>query len=610
MKAADYLFPRDLQVSDSGIRKVLVIGSCLSENYLKDFGQLYPEIGFDYVHFNNLLNLPELEQERAAGYQLQYVQIPLRTLLGDNMVRIVDFDRSGALETVEEQAKAMLRAVLKAVMKYNEQFGLLTVVANFLVPQSNLAPSLHDRGETADFGRLVRAINQCLDEEIKAYRNAYVADVDSAASTFGKRFFLDDVVAFYSHNADLSDKFDVNLMDNHPSWSAPHSARVEDVPLPQTTYGLQAREFSEIIFRQMESIHRIVSQVDTVKIVIFDLDNTLWRGQIAEHYEHGNEWPVFHMWPVGIWEAIHHLRRRGIVVSISSKNDEHIVRERWNRAVGLPWLSYDDFLLPKVNWLPKSQNIKDTLATLSLTAKSAVFVDDNPIERDEVRKNIPGIRVIGADPYSTRRILLWSAETQRSRLGAEAGNREKSYRDIAVRETEKSSMSREDFLAGLDVKLTCEIVRSDTDQAFARVKELINKTNQFNTTGVRWSGPDFTQFFEEGGEIYSFSVRDKFSDYGQVGALVHMQGVLRQFTLSCRVLGMDVEVAALNHVAQRLFAADAELLVGAVVETELNTPSRDVYLRAGFAATSQPGVFALDRNAQRPAAAHVEVEAV
>ena len=205
-----------------------------------------------------------------------------------------------------------------------------------------------------------------------------------------------------------------------------------------STYALQTSVFSELVLRQIEWLYRVARQLDTVKIVFFDLDNTLWRGQIAEHYEHGREWPPSHFWPVGIWDAIQHLRRRGIVVSISSKNDEHIVRERWERAV-LPWLRYDDFVLPKINWQPKSMNIRDTLTTLSLTVKSAVFVDDNPVERDEVRSNIPGIRVIGSDPFVTRRILLWSAEMQRLQLGAEAAQREASYRNIVARETEKAT---------------------------------------------------------------------------------------------------------------------------------------------------------------------------
>lgn len=602
MKSLDYLFPQDLKVSDSQLNNILVIGSCLSEQYLAHFHRLRPDLHIDYTHFNNLMNLPQLDAAQASGYQLQYIQIPLRTVLGDHIVRITDFEKSANFEAIEHQAKSMLGAVLNAVMKYNREHGLLTLVPNFLLPQQHLSPSLAERGGARDFGRLVRTLNAHLDELLAGYANAYVADVDSLAATFGKRFFMDDVASFYAHNATLDT--DVADFDNLPAYSRPNRARIEDVADVHQTYGLRTGEFSELILGQIEALYRIARQLDTVKIVIFDLDNTLWRGQIAEHYEPGAEWPVSHFWPVGLWEAVQHLRRRGIIVSLCSKNDEHIVRERWSRAVPLPWMRYDDFLLPKINWLPKSENIRDTLAALSLTAKSAVFVDDNPVERDEVARNIPGIRVIGNDPYQTRRILLWAPETQRSHMSAEALQRENSYKDIIEREKEKSgSGSREAFLAGLDVRLSFHLLQNQEDPAFQRINELINKTNQFNTTGVRWSGADFAQFFGNGGVIHAFSVRDKFSDYGLVGAILLQGGVIRQFTMSCRVLGMDVELAALGHVAGAQFAEGAQLIVGALVETELNTPCRDVFTRAGFAAPGQPGVFVLrraDAGAQTP----------
>jgi FkbH-like protein len=606
MHPADYLFPRDLRQTELPLTKILVIGSCLTEQYLDDFRQLYPATSFDYTPFNNLLQLPPLTTEQAAGYQLQYIQIPLRTLVGDHLIRAYDFDRDGGYEALEQQACSMLQAVLDAVLKHHREHGLLTLVSNFIVPQSNLAPALAGRGSRKDLGRLVRAVNQYLDDALSGLQNAYVADVDSMAASFGKRFFLDDVASFYAHTATLV--ADVEQLDNAPAWAAPHSGRIEAIPDVHATYGLQTQLFSELVFRQMEAIYRTVHGVDTVKIVIFDLDNTLWRGQIAEHYEPGRPWPESHFWPVGIWEAIHHLRLRGIVVSLCSKNDEHIVRERWSRAV-LPWLTFDDFLLPKINWLPKSENIKDTLAALSLTAKGAVFVDDNPVERDEVRANIPGIRVIGADPFVTRRVLLWAPETQRSRIGAEVRQREQSYQTMAVREREKAGSDRASFLANLGVRMAFHTIRDSADPGFTRVHELVNKTNQFNTSGVRWSVADFHAFFAEGGEIHSFTVQDKFSDYGQVGALLQAGGVIRQFVMSCRVLGMDVELAALAHVTGKLFAAGAEVVVGALVETELNTPCRDVYPRAGFSATSRAGVYLLTRGTAGNGAPHVSISA-
>src|SRR6202011_4883619 len=115
-----------------------------------------------------------------------------------------------------------------------------------------------------------------------------------------------------------------------PVGSAPNPARIEPVPDLTALYQLQAEPFLRLVLDQIRYLHRVVLQADQVKIVIFDLDNTLWRGQIAEHYEIGREWPAFEAWPLGIWETVHHLRRRGIVVSVCSKNDENVVRERWS----------------------------------------------------------------------------------------------------------------------------------------------------------------------------------------------------------------------------------------------------------------------------------------
>src|ERR1019366_4237781 len=154
------------------------------------------------------------------------------------------------------------------------------------------------------------------------------------------------------------------------------------------------------------------------------LDDTLWRGQIAEHYETGVNWPVIHGWPTGIWEAVQHLLSRGILTAICSKNDESLVRERWDRAVQFGWLTLEDFTFVKINWLPKAENIEAIIRQANLTSKSVVFVDDNPVEREAVRSSIPGIRVIGSNPYATRRILLWSSETQVLTLSEESVRRD------------------------------------------------------------------------------------------------------------------------------------------------------------------------------------------
>ena len=149
---------------------------------------------------------------------------------------------------------------------------------------------------------------------------------------------------------------------------------------------------------------------------------------------------------------MHHLRRRGIVVSVCSKNKD-VVRERWSRAVQLPWISLDDFIAPKINWNHKSETVRAILSELSLSAKSAVFVDDNPVERSEVLNRVPGMRAIGANPCVTRWILLWAAEIQRSLMTAESAKRETSYRAIIDRNAEMALTDRETFLQNLQTAI-------------------------------------------------------------------------------------------------------------------------------------------------------------
>ena len=111
-------------------------------------------------------------------------------------------------------------------------------------------------------------------------------------------------------------------------------------------------------------------------------------------------------WPVGLWEAAQHLRRRGICVD-ASQNDPHLVQARWHDAAQPPFVSFTDFVIPQIGWRAKAERIQHILNCLSLTPESAVLVDDSRTEREAVKAALPGIREIGEDPLVLRRVLLW-----------------------------------------------------------------------------------------------------------------------------------------------------------------------------------------------------------
>jgi len=602
MKVADFLFPRDLEVTPTAIRKVLIVGSCLSEAYVASWRQANPQVTYDHVLFNNAAELPVRTAEEIAQYDLQYIQLPLRSVLTDAAIRIND--KTGADEQIDwmELGRRNIDRMLEAALAYQP---MLTLVANFVVPQGRIAPSLKDQDSDQDLTAVTRNLNSYLANEISKRPHAYLADVDMIANSFGKRFFLDDIIYFYTHGGVFYP--DWAHHERFPPWTSPAPGRLEEVRDLGLTYENNIGKFFDAVHRQMEATYRIVKQVDAVKVVIFDLDNTMWRGQLVEHYGAEAQWPYSHGWPLGIWEAVHHLRRRGIIVTIASKNDESTVVAKWHDAVDPPFVRYDDFLAPQVNWNSKADNIKTLLDNMSLTPMSALLVDDSPVERESVRAMLPGIRVIGSDPFVVRRILLWAPEMQIAARSKESARREDMLKQQFKREHERSAMSRAEFLMTLESKLTITELRSTEDHSFMRAFELVNKTNQFNTTGERWALDRYANHLAQGGRIFAFSVKDRFVDYGTVGVVFALGSQILQFVMSCRVLGMDIELAVIKWIVELLRKEfRQELIQASVRQTESNTPCRDCFTRAGFRQAAVDR-FALAGTDAVASPAHVEL---
>ncbi|HWS66627.1 MAG TPA: HAD-IIIC family phosphatase [Steroidobacteraceae bacterium] len=606
MNTADFLFPRDLQVTPTEIKKILIIGSCLSEIYTIRLREKWPGALIDYVLFNNASTLPPRTAEELGEYDLQYIQIPLRSVLTDGVVRIEGGDSGGSPVDWLDIGKQNITLMLEKALAYASQESMFTFVSNFIVPQGRIAASLDDYESDRDLVRVIRDLNTHLAGELKRYPHAYLADVDMIANSLGKRFFLDDIIFFYTHGAVFYP--DWARHEQFPAWTAPAPGRLEPIPDVGATYENRNDEFFEAVFRQMEALYRTVKQQDMVKVVIFDLDNTMWRGQLVEHYQAGVERPYTDGWPLGIWEAVHHLRRRGIVVTIASKNDADLVVNKWDEAVDPPFIKYTDFLAPQINWDPKAENIRILLEKLSLTPRSALFVDDNPVERESVKALLPGIRAIGSDPFVVRRILLWSPEMQIAKRTEESVRREDMIKKQFAREQEKKGMSRDEFLRGLGSKVTITVLSHMEHQMFTRVFELVNKTNQFNTTGERWTLDDYRRHFARAGKVFVFAVSDRFTDYGTVGVAFVLGGAILQFVMSCRVLGMEIEVAALAKFVT-MIRGDGHRgkIVASIKITESNTPCRDVFTRAGFIKIDEY-TFILDESSVGASIDHVEIE--
>jgi FkbH-like protein len=582
MNLANYLYPYDLQVTSTPLHKILLIGSCLAELYEERFAALNPDLHIDHILFNGVSDLPDRPPLDISEYDVQYIQIPIRSILGDGVVRATNFLDPAFTSGILGNATGAIDVMLGAALKYSRQSGGLAFVSNFIVPQGHPAPSFSHNFSAVDLASIVDALNRYLAEAVVKFQNVFVMDVDSIANTLGKRYFMDDVIYMYTHGAPFNPYSSED--ENWPPWTAPERGRIDTVPPLYVTYPEKVDEFYSTVYRQIEASFRVARQMDQVKLVIFDLDNTIWRGQIAEHYTPGTTHPPHATWPLGIWEAIHHLRWRGILVAICSKNDFDVVERRWSSAITLPWLKLSDFVSIKINWKTKVENIQDIMGEMNLTAKGVVFVDDSPIERESVKAAFPNIRVMGSDPFQTRRILLWAPETQLLTLTTESQNREGMIRQQIARESEKRTMTREDFLVGLGCSVHIAKIENTSQLEFSRFLELANKTNQFNTTGKRWTATEIIEFLNNDGEILAFFVQDKYAEYGLVGAALLQRSNIVQFVMSCRVLGMDIETAVINYVVRWMRASSSvpQTISGRIVTTDSNGPCRLLYSKAGF----------------------------
>jgi FkbH-like protein len=146
-----------------------------------------------------------------------------------------------------------------------------------------------------------------------------------------------------------------------------------------------------------------------------------------------------------------------------------------------------------------------------------------------------------------------------------------------------AGMSRQAFLATLGLKMHIAEIRSTDDRHFQRALELINKTNQFNTTGARRTLEECIRSFQSGTTFFSFELQDKFSHYGLVGVAVVHGARIGQFVMSCRVLGLGAEAALLAHLADHVASIGCTYLDADYAATTLNAISRDFFHRSGFA---------------------------
>lgn len=344
----------------------------------------------------------------------------------------------------------------------------------------------------------------------------------------------------------------------------------------------------------------------TRKLVIVDLDDTLWGGIVGdagwEHLRLGGHDSLGEAF-VDFQRALKSLKRRGILLAIVSKNDEAVALEAIRRH-GEMVLKEGDFVGWRINWQDKARNIADLVASLNLGLQSAVFIDDNPFERARVHEALPEVLVPDWPEdkltYASSLLSMTCFDTP-TRTTEDAARTDMYASDRKRDELRAQVGSLDEWLLGLGLRVRVEPV---TAANLARTTQLLNKTNQLNLSTRRLTEPELTAWLQtKERSFWTVSVSDRLGDAGLTGLLslevIGPTARIVDFVLSCRVMGRRVEETMVHLAVAAARKLSLEQVVAELVPTAKNGPCLEFWQKSGFRVES-PTRFTWDAHNEYP----------
>lgn len=318
------------------------------------------------------------------------------------------------------------------------------------------------------------------------------------------------------------------------------------------------------------------------KLIVLDLDNTLWGGILGEDGSNGLNIGGHDMAGEAYSDfqrALKSLKSKGVLLALASKNDESLALATIQKHPDMV-LRCEDFSAWRINWKDKAANILDLVKELNIGLEAAVFIDDQPAERDWVRQKLPEVLVPDwpEDPCEAVSALDALACFDVLHLSEEDRRRSRMMQDAKARnQSLRKEMSRGDWIASLNTNIAEEKYH---DQNFRRIHQLMNKTNQMNLSTRRLSENELrTWLSKETTHLWSYRVSDRFGDSGVTGVVslevCGEHALLVDFILSCRVIGRGVEERLLQRALVQAKELGTRKLKATFTPTARNTACRD-----------------------------------
>lgn len=353
---------------------------------------------------------------------------------------------------------------------------------------------------------------------------------------------------------------------------------------------IHSRQAMEALGNEIRHTMDVMTRVPK-KLLLLDLDNTLWGGLAGECDHHPVELSEEKKGMVykDLQRVIYAMKSMGVMLGIVSKNN---AQDAMGVIAHHPHmvLHEEDFVAMKINWNPKSENIRAIAEELNIGLDSIVFFDDNELEREEIRSLLPEVTVPDF-PKQTEKLVaameqIYQDYFEKISVTAEDGHKTEQYLQESQRRQWREEHYATDYRGYLQ-SLQIQVYQENAVQNIDRILQLLNKTNQFNLTTHRYEMPELLEQMQQGKKnYYAFRVTDRFGDAGIVGII----GVSDQentvtiddFVMSCRIMGRQIEACMLDLVETELEAEGKETVYASYRQTAKNQPVANFYDEMGY----------------------------
>lgn len=327
------------------------------------------------------------------------------------------------------------------------------------------------------------------------------------------------------------------------------------------------------------------------KAIVFDCDNTLWKGVVGEDGETGIDMnpqskigQIFRkIQQMAVW-----LSKSGVLVCLCSKNNAADIDAILASHPDM-LLRDDIIILKKVNWQDKATNLREIAASLNIGADSLVFVDDSAFEINLVKEQLPAVKTFQVPEALSEypfRLLEFIHQYFYFSGTEEDFAKTRQYKEQLTRNIEKQKYTNlEEYLASLQMEISIQV---NDFSKISRISQLTQKTNQFNLTTQRYSESQIEQFMKDPSyQVYSAGVADKFGDNGLTAVCILKKETdhvcsIDTFLMSCRIMGRTIENKIMDYLISQIGSGTAQVVKARYLATVKNRPVENLFEKMGF----------------------------